>query len=179
MSAWRAREGWPYSSCAGCSAAEFIENVIPSTVCDIVSLSRLGNRSETTDEQTTCSNEVPSQPLFLLICCMNDCIGDSVVRLQQLSIHDIDSDRRLFHTPSQRHTTLRHRRWSFPSLWSSKHINSVNFNVDDKLPVDIKDVHGIRPNNEHTHLHQPTWLKPPIGSNLLMSHMLISQDAKC
>jgi len=109
---------------------------------------------------------------------MNDSIGDSIVRLQQLSIHDIDSDRRLFHVLSQMYATLRHRWWSFLSLWSLKRIKFVHFDVFDKLLVDVKDLHVVPPNSEHTCLYQSSWLKPPIGSKLLMHYIRCPQDAK-
>ncbi|PVH82480.1 hypothetical protein DL98DRAFT_513915 [Cadophora sp. DSE1049] len=127
-------------------------------------------------EQTTTSNEPSPKALFLLVC-MNDSIGDSVIKLQQLSVHDIESDRKLFKVLGQMYATNRYRWWSFLSLWSLKRINFVNFDVYAKFLVDIKDLHVVPPDNEHSYLYQRSGLKPPIGSNLLMHYMRCPQDA--
>lgn len=123
------------------------------------------------------SSQSDFEALYLLIC-MNDSVGASVVRLQQLSVHDIDSDRKLFDVLRGIHASLRQRWWSFLSLWTLQQINFVQFDVYEKFLVDIRELDVVPPADQFaTYRHEPTHLKPPIGSNMLMHYMRCPQDA--
>ncbi|KAH7400191.1 hypothetical protein BKA64DRAFT_707877 [Cadophora sp. MPI-SDFR-AT-0126] len=128
-------------------------------------------------EQSHPGEQRSAEALFLLVC-MNDGVGASIVRLRQLSVHDVDSDQKLFHVLRHMYFSLRQRWWSFLSLWSLKQINFVHFDLYEKSLIDVRELHVVPPEDEHTsYIHERTNLKPPIGTNLLMHYISCPQDA--
>jgi hypothetical protein len=126
---------------------------------------------------TTPAQNSTTDQLFLLLC-VNESTRVATTRAHQPAVHDIDSDRKLFHMFRAYYTSIRKRWWSWLSLWELQHIYFVSFEMYDKSLVDIKELNAIPPAEHHTsYRYEPSKLKPPIGSNLLMHYFCCPDDA--
>lgn len=133
--------------------------------------------SQQQPSQTSDSNSGRVQKLFLLLCVGSN-TGKSATRAYQPTVHDVDSDRKLFKMLRYYHRSIRRRWWSWLSLWELQHIRFVHFDFYEKSLVDIKEVHAVPPPEFSTaYRYEPTPLKPPIGSNLLMHYLRCPEDA--
>jgi hypothetical protein len=120
----------------------------------------------------------PVTPQLFLLLCINDGIGASTTRAHQPAVHDMDSDKKLFHMFGAYYTSIQKRWWSWLSLWELQHIYFVFFEMYDKSLVDIKELNVIPPAELNTlYRYEPSKLKPPIGSNLLMHYFRYPEDA--
>lgn len=125
-------------------------------------------RSESSESTSTLPQSATREELFLLLC-VNNNMGASQTGLKQPPVHSIDSDRQLFSLLRDTYRSLRHRWWSFISLWSLQHIYFVHFEIYGDGHIDIRQLNPIPPLDEYKYEH---WkIRPPIGSNTLKHFM--------
>jgi hypothetical protein len=120
-----------------------------------------------------------SAEVFYLLLCHNAGVGADVVKLRQLDICDINTDRKLFQFMQDEYNILRKRWGSWISLWALQTIRFARFELYEDEIVDIRKLDEVPPperDGEYRHgPPNPPELHPPIGSNLLM-HCFMHPD---
>ncbi|PMD55295.1 uncharacterized protein K444DRAFT_634131 [Hyaloscypha bicolor E] len=135
---------------------------------------------------TECATRTPahsaSDVSYLLIC-HSAAAGQEVLKLRQLDICDIDSDKKLFEFLSKEYSNIRKRWWSWISFWTLQNIKFARFELYENEFVDIRKPDEVPPpNRDHEYRHgppNPPELQPPLGSNLLMHSFIHPEKIGC
>ncbi|KAE8440481.1 hypothetical protein EG329_007435 [Mollisiaceae sp. DMI_Dod_QoI] len=89
-----------------------------------------------------------TEQLYLLLCIGNG-TGTSATKAYQPTVHDVDSDQKLFQKLFQKlrnyHTSIRKCWWSWLCLRELQHIYFVYFDMYDNSLVDIREVNAVPP----------------------------------
>jgi len=95
-----------------------------------------------------------------------------------LPVHDLESDKKLFSLLRTNYNFHRKRWWSFLSLWELQRIDFVHFEMYDGPLIDIKEIHSLPPQEYRTtYLYDRPIINPPIGTNLLMHYLRCPHEA--
>ncbi|KAH8781708.1 hypothetical protein BGZ57DRAFT_853271 [Hyaloscypha finlandica] len=125
----------------------------------------------------TAQQPSPTEQLYLLLC-INDSRRLSTMRAHQPAVHNINSDKILFHMLQSYYVSIRKRWWSWVSLWELQKIYFVHFEMYENSLVDIRALDAIPPEDLSTsYNYERSKLKPPIGSNLLIHYLRCPEDA--
>lgn len=114
---------------------------------------------------------LPTEPLFLLLCHSE---GIYATKLLQLSICDLESDKKLFVTLLSNYKAMRTKWWSFLSFRTVTSIKFVKFEMYKSSLVDIHETNTMPPPErvgcEYHYSPAPPEVVPPVGENHLMHY---------